>query len=33
MATRLGFADSTNFDKFFQHRTGLPPRAFPASVP
>ena len=32
IATRLGFGDSTNFAKFFQHRTGLSPGAFRASV-
>lgn len=32
IATRLGFADPTNFAKFFQHRTGLPPGTFRASV-
>ncbi|RYF61270.1 MAG: AraC family transcriptional regulator [Comamonadaceae bacterium] len=32
VATRLGFADPTNFAKFFEHRTGLPPGAFRASV-
>jgi AraC-like DNA-binding protein len=32
IATRLGFADPTNFAKFFQHRTGVPPGTFRASV-
>lgn len=32
IAARLGFADATNFTKFFQQRTGLTPIAFRTSV-
>lgn len=32
ISTRLGFAEPTNFAKFFQHRTGLAPGAFRESV-
>lgn len=32
IATRLGFADPTNFAKFFEYRMRLPPGAFRASV-
>lgn len=32
IATQLGFADATNFSKYFQHRTGTSPIAFRTEV-
>lgn len=32
IATQLGFADATNFSKYFQHRTGTSPIGFRAEV-